>query len=160
MFGSYGSYGSIGASAWDPINIANSTTSLDDNNSCAFPSWPRRDSLSASERHIPSSFLSDDDLFLDCDDSRSEASFGSSSSSAASSPRDDFATMSPSDRFLQCERERQALFAEQQAARERQAQENREMMKMLQAEKERRKAAAAKKARRNKKNAKLSAISE
>ncbi|KKA30259.1 hypothetical protein TD95_002215 [Thielaviopsis punctulata] len=157
MFGSYGSYSSMGASVWEPINIASSSASLDDINSCAFPSWPRRDSLSASERHIPSSFLSDDDLFLETvDDARSESSFGSS---AASSPCD-FTSMSPRDRFLECERERQAMFAEEQAQRERQAQQNREMKKMLLAEKERRKAAAAKKARRNKKNAKLSAISE
>ncbi|KAL5612094.1 hypothetical protein BROUX41_000358 [Berkeleyomyces rouxiae] len=157
MYGSYGSYSSMGASAWEPINISSTSTSrTGDSNSCAYPSWPRRDSLSSNEHSIPNSFLSDDDLFLlaDSDDVRSESSFGSSSPA-----EDEFTANSANNRFLECQREREALFAEQQYQRQQQRIQQREAIKMVQLEKERRKA-AAKKSRRPKKNAKLTAISE
>ncbi|KAL1902147.1 hypothetical protein Cpir12675_000047 [Ceratocystis pirilliformis] len=160
MCGSFGSYSSMGASAWEPINISSSSSSTsrtDDANSCAYPSWPRRDSLSSNEHTIPNSFLSDDDLFLlsDSDDLRSESSFGSGS------PAEDDNTlvMSPNNRFLECQREREVLYAEQQYQRQQQRIQQREMIKMVQLEKERRKA-AAKKTRRTKKNVKLTSISE
>lgn len=72
-----------------PMNISTNVTSRDE--SCAYPSWPRRSSLTARNdaAHEPraSSYLSDDDLFLydepssgsDSDDSRSVSSAGSAS---------------------------------------------------------------------------------
>ncbi|KAM3503487.1 hypothetical protein MY10362_004160 [Beauveria mimosiformis] len=93
MYGSYGSYSSMSIGS-APMNIYTSVTSRDE--SCAFPSWPRRSSLSSSNKddvtHEPraSSYLSDDDLFLDdepsssgsgseSDDIRSVSSAGSAS---------------------------------------------------------------------------------
>lgn len=74
-----------------PMSISTGVTSRDE--SCAFPSWPRRSSLSSSDKDASyepraSSFLSDDDLFLydepacsgsESDDSRSVSSAGSAS---------------------------------------------------------------------------------
>ncbi|KAM3451005.1 hypothetical protein MY3296_005648 [Beauveria thailandica] len=92
MYGSYGSYSSMSIGS-APMNIYTSVTSRDE--SCAFPSWPRRSSLSSNKddvSHEPraSSYLSDDDLFLDdepsssgsgseSDDMRSVSSAGSAS---------------------------------------------------------------------------------
>lgn len=88
MFGSYGSYSSMGSftSLTTPMDIAPSTSrdTLAHDRSCAFPSWPRRDSLSVtSEAERPTSYLSDDDLFTADpfeDDARSVSSAGSASS--------------------------------------------------------------------------------
>lgn len=78
---------------------------------CAFPSWPRRDSLSESDREErPTSYISDDDLmFLSSDpfddDARSVSSAGSAGSpnGIISPPRFTDAEL------LEMERERMAL---------------------------------------------------
>ncbi|GAO13309.1 uncharacterized protein UV8b_00718 [Ustilaginoidea virens] len=86
MYGSYGSSYSSMSTMSAPLDIPfNSIRSRD--SSCAFPSWPRRSSLSDSEHEEPraTSYLSDDDLFLSdsCDDdNRSVSSYSSSSSPA------------------------------------------------------------------------------
>jgi len=41
------------------------STSLSQGSTCAYPSWPTGNSLNAFERNTPSSFISDEDLFLD-----------------------------------------------------------------------------------------------
>lgn len=88
MFGSYGSYSSMCAAS-QPMDISSRSLSSHDA-SCAFPSWPRRDSLSESDREErPSSYLSDDDLFLSDpfdDDTRSVSSSGSAGSPGIISP--------------------------------------------------------------------------
>lgn len=94
MYGSYGSYSS--ASAMDipcRSNTYHSSTHMDA--SCAFPSWPRRDSLMSAgleERSRTSSYISDEDLeflsepvFPD-EDARSVCSYGSGSGSGTPSP--------------------------------------------------------------------------
>ncbi|CEJ79893.1 hypothetical protein VHEMI00106 [[Torrubiella] hemipterigena] len=92
MYGSYGSYSSMSARS-APIDIISSSRGRD--HSCAFPSWPRRASLSESDAQEPpraTSYLSDDDLLFSCDDavmSSSEDetnSIASTSSSTSSSP--------------------------------------------------------------------------
>ncbi|ROT43512.1 hypothetical protein SODALDRAFT_41057 [Sodiomyces alkalinus F11] len=102
MYGSYGSYSSMSPiSMGAPLDVTSSSMLAHDR-SCAFPSWPHRDSLSATESGRPSSYLSDDDLFPSApveDDARSVSSSGSSSSI---SPMAD-------DELLRMERERQAL---------------------------------------------------
>ncbi|KAL8397405.1 hypothetical protein RB594_004216 [Gaeumannomyces avenae] len=87
MYSPYGSYSSTSA----PMEIgAGSYLSRPQHHfsdtSCAFPSWPRRSSLSESERgeERATSFLSDEDLFPSSpdvfdDDARSVSSSGSSS---------------------------------------------------------------------------------
>lgn len=121
MFGSYGSYSSIGSIS-APIDIAQGKMRLD-NNRCAFPSWPRRSSLSESEGdERPTSYLSDDDLFLSDpfeDDARSVSSAGSAPSPVSQSPQVNEAEL------LEMERARQ-----------------REFVKFLVSEKERRRQAA------------------
>ncbi|KAH7320209.1 hypothetical protein B0I35DRAFT_408902 [Stachybotrys elegans] len=109
MYGSYGSYSSMSAMS-APMDITSSNLRAHDA-ACAFPSWPRRDSLSDSDRGSgrATSFLSDDDLFLSDpfeDDVRSISS--STSSSAVASP----AVYSPprmSDAELLAEMERERL---------------------------------------------------
>lgn len=96
MYGSYGSYSSTPAMEIPSRSSTyHSSASLDA--SCAFPSWPRRDSLTADDdglAHRASAYISDEDLqFLpapravfgaaDLDDARSVSSYGGS---AASSP--------------------------------------------------------------------------
>jgi hypothetical protein len=82
MYGSYGSYSSMsGLSA--PMDITSSNLRAHDA-TCAFPSWPRRSSLSDSDRQErATSFLSDDDLFPSDpfeDDAHSVSSVGSAAS--------------------------------------------------------------------------------
>ena len=77
---SYGSYRSMSS----PMDIAPTRfSSMGPDASCAFPSWPRRSSLSESDstEERATSFLSDEDLFLDVfeDDARSVSSNGSAS---------------------------------------------------------------------------------
>lgn len=130
--GSYGSYSSMGAST--PLDIPTSSYlySPSSNSSCAFPSWPRRSSLSESDSEMrATSFLSDDDL-LDVfeDDASSIASGGSS---AVCSPLE-HAPLSD-EQILELQRERLAM--------------QREVAKFILDEKERRRQAAKeKKARR------------
>lgn len=87
MYGSYGSYSSMSATT-APMDITASNLRAHDA-TCAFPSWPRRSSLSDSDsghETRATSFLSDDDLFLSDpfeDDVRSVSS-GSSTSGSAS----------------------------------------------------------------------------
>ncbi|SCO54242.1 uncharacterized protein FFNC_15416 [Fusarium fujikuroi] len=94
------------------------------NSPCAFPSWPCRDSLSESGREErPTSYLSDDDLFLFDhfdDDAQSVSSAGSSSPKVIT----DF-------ELIEAELKRQAAL-------------QRECLRVVALEKERRRAAARK----------------
>lgn len=87
MYGSYGSYSSTPAMEIPSRRTTyHSSASLDA--SCAFPSWPRRDSLTADDHHARvSSYISDEDLqflsepvFAADDDVRSVSSYGSTPS--------------------------------------------------------------------------------
>ncbi|KAF3766306.1 hypothetical protein M406DRAFT_256598 [Cryphonectria parasitica EP155] len=92
MYGSYGSYSSTPAMEIPSrSNTYRSSASLDA--SCAFPSWPRRDSL-GDDHHTPraSSYISDEDLaflsepvFAD-EDSHSVSSYGSQTPSPQLAP--------------------------------------------------------------------------
>lgn len=100
---------------------------------CAFPSWPRRSSLSeSSQEERPTSFLSDEDLFL-CDpfedDARSVSSAGSSTTSPFQSPPQQITEAE----LLEMRRERDA--------------HQREVVRFLVGEKERRRQAARKQRR-------------
>lgn len=129
MYGSYGSYSSMGAMS-APMDITPSNLRAH-NSACAFPSWPRRSSLSDSEHEEPraTSFLSDDDLFLS--DPFDDDAHSVSSSSTVSSP---FATAIDSpprisdEELLRMEREREAM--------------QREFVRQVKQEKERRRQAA------------------
>ncbi|KAM4059213.1 hypothetical protein HRG_007925 [Hirsutella rhossiliensis] len=108
MYGSHGSYSSLSTMS-APLDFTSTNIRTHDA-SCAFPSWPRRSSLSDSEHEEPhaTSFLSDDDLFLSDpfdDDARSV-----SSASSASSP---FAVASPprlsDEEVMRMERDRAAM---------------------------------------------------
>ncbi|KAK0626267.1 hypothetical protein B0T14DRAFT_98434 [Immersiella caudata] len=94
MFGSYGSSSSSYSSSYNsyssyssmssPMDIAPTPfSSRSPDASCAFPSWPRRTSLSESDssEERATSYLSDEDLFFDVfdDDARSVSSNGSAS---------------------------------------------------------------------------------
>ncbi|KAH6896897.1 hypothetical protein B0T10DRAFT_556750 [Thelonectria olida] len=129
MFGSYGSYSSMCAAS-QPMDITSRSLSAHDA-TCAFPSWPRRDSLSESDREErPSSYLSDDDLFLSDpfdDDTRSVSSAGSAGSPGIISPPH----ISDAELLLEMERERLAL--------------QREYVRCVISEKERRRSQAARK---------------
>lgn len=76
MYGSYGSYSSMSALS-APMDITSNNLNAHDR-SCAFPSWPRRSSLSTPDNELPAtSYLSDDDLFfteISDDDARSISS--------------------------------------------------------------------------------------
>lgn len=89
------------------IGSRNSLSSCDAH--CAFPSWPRRESLSESDRvERPTSYLSDDDLFLSDpfdDDARSVSSASSSGSPAAMSPPQPISDFE----LMEMQRERLAL---------------------------------------------------
>jgi len=98
MYGSYGSYGSIASSQLSaPMDIASSSRQRagSPDFSCAFPSWPRRSSLSSAdgagdEDRRATSYLSDEDLFpLDYADAAvdDDSSDAHSISSAGSAPR-------------------------------------------------------------------------
>ncbi len=133
MYGSYGSYSS--QATLGPMDISGGggrAGGHQDDASCAFPSWPRRASLSASDcEQRATSFLSDEDLFgrdaLD-DDASSAAS--SSAGSALASPSDDDLLDLQRDRhayqrelvrFLMSEKEQQRR--RQQQAQQYQAQQ-------------------------------------
>ncbi|KAL1901441.1 hypothetical protein Sste5346_001846 [Sporothrix stenoceras] len=181
MYGSYGSYSSMSSAAEtsSPINIGSGRSST----ACAFPSWPNRACL-GSGSSSSSSYLSDEDLFLDdFEDSgytSSGASSRSSSNASSISPpqgwrnaqqpfavmaevNNNFETTGPSeDELAEIQRERSAY--------------QRELVHAVLVEKERRKmaASAARRQRRaaaaaagaspsassRKKSAKLTAIAE
>lgn len=163
MYGSYASYSSMAAVA-SPMDIGpgyNSSRSADD--SCAFPSWPRRQTLSESDRcgddGRATSYLSDEDLFpsdpfdASASDDASSISSNSPFSSGSSSPH----LLTETD-MLEIERQRQAY--------------QRDVMRFLVSEKERRRqqmrrqrqaaaaAAAYGKKTANPKGNRLSAITE
>ncbi|KAF7551408.1 hypothetical protein G7046_g7729 [Stylonectria norvegica] len=123
MYGSpYGSYSSMSAPS-APMDITSRNLSAHDT-TCAFPSWPRRSSLSESDREArPTSFLSDDDLFLsDPFDSDDAGSISSAGSASASPPQ----AISEAD-LLAMEQQRAAM--------------KREFVRAIVSEKERRRAA-------------------
>ncbi|TDZ23151.1 hypothetical protein Cob_v003806 [Colletotrichum orbiculare MAFF 240422] len=127
MYGSYGSYSSMSAvSISAPIDIAPSNMLAHDR-SCAFPSWPRRDTLADFDGESrATSYLSDEDLFPQDfeDDTHSVSSSGSFSSPNSRSPQVTEAEL------LQMERERMAM--------------QREALRCVMAEKERRRQQALK----------------
>jgi len=128
MYGSYGSYSSM-SSASSPMDIApRQQSSYVYDAHCAFPSWPRRDSLSSDREERPTSYLSDDDLFLSDpfdDDSHSISSASSTGSPAISPPR------APTEfELLNMQREKLAL--------------QKEYVRQMVAEKEQRRRAAQK----------------
>lgn len=105
MYGSFGSYSSMSSVTFTaPMDITSSNMLAHDR-SCAFPSWPHRDSLSSSDSERPTAYLSDDDLFPSDpfeDDVHSISSSGSGSAAVSISP-------AAEDELLRMERERQAL---------------------------------------------------
>lgn len=111
MYGSYGSYSST--PAMEIPNRSNTyQSSAYHDASCAFPSWPRRDSLT-NDHHSAraSSYISDEDLlflsepvFAD-EDARSESSYGSGTPSPNFAP----AVMHISDEDIEEMRREQAL---------------------------------------------------
>ncbi|PHH63268.1 hypothetical protein CDD81_6125 [Ophiocordyceps australis] len=110
MYGSYGSYSSM-SSMYGPMDLSSSNIRAHDA-SCAFPSWPQRESLSDTEHDMPraTSYLSDDDLFLSDpfeDDSRSVCSGSSSSSPSADAV--DSPPQITAEELMRQERERAAL---------------------------------------------------
>ncbi|KAH6997182.1 hypothetical protein EDB80DRAFT_144448 [Ilyonectria destructans] len=144
MFGSYGSYSSMCAAS-APMDITSRSLSAHDS-TCAFPSWPRRSSLSESDREErPTSYLSDDDLFLSDpfdDDTRSVSSAGSASSPAHSQGAISPPHIITDAEILEMERERLAM--------------QREFVRGIVSEKERRRAAAARKQRKSSPSSKKS----
>ena len=133
MYGSYGSYSSMSAPS-APMDITSRNLSAHDA-TCAFPSWPRRSSLSESDREErPTSYLSDDDLFLSDpfdDDARSISSAGSAGSPAALSPPQ----VMTEQEIFEMQRERLAL--------------QQQYLRAVVGEKERRRATAKKQQRRS-----------
>ncbi|KAH9239568.1 hypothetical protein K456DRAFT_1718982 [Colletotrichum gloeosporioides 23] len=127
MYGSYGSYSSMGAmSISAPIDIGSSNMLAHDR-SCAFPSWPRRETLADFDGEPrATSYLSDEDLFPQDfeDDAHSVSSHGSFSSPNSRSPQITEAEL------LEMERERMAM--------------QREAMRCVMLEKERRRQQALK----------------
>ncbi|TPX17058.1 uncharacterized protein E0L32_012292 [Thyridium curvatum] len=148
MYGSYGSYSSMCSVQMSaPLDISPSYSKQQDA-SCAFPSWPRRTSLSESDcEQRATSFLSDEDLFPAAaaaeaavfeDDAQSVSSAGSNISTPASgSPQ-----IVTEAQLLEMERERQAY--------------QREVTRFLLSEKERRRQAAGKRQRRSSSHSKKS----
>lgn len=166
MYGSFGSYSSMSIGS-APMSISTSVTSRDE--SCAFPSWPRRSSLSSSDKDASyepraSSYLSDDDLFLydeptssgsESDDSRSVSSAGSASPPTLGLVLASPARHAPSEaEILEAQRQRLNV--------------RRDLIRMVQQEKERRKqssksrraAAAAKKSTSKARNYSMAPITE
>ncbi|KAL6906659.1 hypothetical protein GGI43DRAFT_235961 [Trichoderma evansii] len=133
MFGSYSSYSSV-SSMSAAIDISPSNLRSARDASCAFPSWPRRESLSEFGRdERATSFLSDDDLLLS--DPFDDDNHSIASSSASSSP---IMMMQSPPRLtdmeiLELQREKLAV--------------QREAVRQVMLEKERRKQAAKKKSR-------------
>jgi hypothetical protein len=86
MYGSYGSYSSM-CSMSAPLDITSSNLRAHDD-ACAFPSWPRRSSLSDSDcdarEQRATSFLSDDDLLFLSDPFEDDASSTGGSSHTGS----------------------------------------------------------------------------
>lgn len=105
MYGSYGSYSSMSAVSFTaPIDITSSNMLAHDR-SCAFPSWPRRDTLAGFDGEPrATSYLSDEDLFPQDfeDDAHSVSSSGSFCSPNSRSPQITEAEL------LEMERERMA----------------------------------------------------
>ena len=122
MYGSYGSYSSMSVLS-APMDITPSNLRQHDA-TCAFPSWPRRSSLSDSDhQERATSFLSDDDLFLSDpfeDDAHSVSSSGSASPGFIESP----AHITQDVELMDAERHRAAM--------------QREFMRQMVTEKERR----------------------
>jgi len=91
MYGSYGSYSSLSSQLSAPLDIVSSQRPSTQASHCAFPSWPRRSSLSesdcAGDDHRATSYLSDEDLFPCAIDDDSDARSVSSAGSATASPR-------------------------------------------------------------------------
>ena len=113
MYGSYGSFSSMSAMS-APMDISARSLRAHDA-SCAFPSWPRRATLSSEDDAPATSFLSDDDLFFSDPVADDASSISSASSSAgvaspyqASSPAHP-TTASSAEALLEMERERMAL---------------------------------------------------
>ena len=107
MYGSYGSYSSMSQLS-APIDIVSRERSSTQEFNCAFPSWPRRSSLSESDcvgdDHRATSYLSDEDLFPCAVDDDSDCRSISSSGSATASPR-----AAPTEaELLELQRERDA----------------------------------------------------
>ncbi|EFX03980.1 hypothetical protein CMQ_908 [Grosmannia clavigera kw1407] len=158
MFGSYGSYSSMCARAVTPATAIDIGTTRS-SSTCAFPSWPRRSSLSSDDYSSASSYLSDEDLFLsdsfDDDISSSTASSRSNSNASSISPphnlhRGHYQPQPPQDHFnhhfqQNFQQPQERVVSEEellQLQRERQAYQ-RDITRALVAEKERRKQAAA-----------------
>jgi hypothetical protein len=134
MYGSYGSYSSMCELQMSaPLDISsNRSRSVTDSSfassTCAFPSWPRRSSLSESESddqappQRASSYLSDEDLFFPASPGQvdDDALSVSSSAGSASPPNE--------EELLERRREREAY--------------QRTVVRFLLDEKERRRAAA------------------
>ncbi|KAB5582468.1 hypothetical protein GE09DRAFT_268812 [Coniochaeta sp. 2T2.1] len=136
MYGSpYGSYSSISA----PMDITPSHSySRPQDASCAFPSWPRRASLSSgsdSAYERATSYLSDDDLLFP---SESESDYHSDTQSVSSS--NSTPSNHPDHHHLRPFQQPQVDVAEMQRER---AAYQREVMRFLALEKERRRSAAA-----------------
>lgn len=105
MWGSYGSYSSLSSQLSSaPMDIKSSNLHAHDA-PCAFPSWPRRSSLDGEDQGRPTSFLSDDDLFLG--DPFDDDVSSTPSSSAASSPSPQLQLTG--EQILKMEMERAAL---------------------------------------------------
>ena len=131
MYGSYGSYSSLSSIA-QPLEIGQGSylSGSSYSTSCAFPSWPRRSSLTESDSDSyqrASSYLSDDDLCPQDtpvfeDDVRSISSGSSSGSPVARVSEEE---------LLEMQRERMAL--------------QRQAIEFLIAEKERRRQQASRK---------------
>lgn len=156
MYGSYGSYSSMSIGGPSPMNISTSVTSRDE--SCAFPSWPRRASLSSTSASAyeprASSYLSDDDLFLydepSGSGSDSDCSVASSSAGSASPPTLGLVLASP---VRQAPSEAEILEMQRQRLNMR-----KDLIRMVQQEKERRKQAG--KQRRSTSNKKSTSASK
>ncbi len=133
MYGSYGSYSSMCA-AQTPgpftVDMLNTTymAAAPQGSTCAFPSWPRRSSLSECDEERATSFLSDEDLFPHDvatyeDDVRSISSADSLSSPISTSP---------------CGSATAAAEAQLEHMQRQAAEQRREVMRFLLSEKERR----------------------
>jgi hypothetical protein len=137
MYGSpYGSYSGMSAA----MDIAPSHNSRPQDASCAFPSWPQRESLSDNHCERATSYLSDEDLFpsdWESDYHSDARSVSSANSSSSSTPQQQYQPYQPeavSERdVLEMQRERAAY--------------QREVMRFLAMEKERRRSQAARKSK-------------
>uniref|UniRef100_L2G3Q4 Uncharacterized protein n=1 Tax=Colletotrichum fructicola (strain Nara gc5) TaxID=1213859 RepID=L2G3Q4_COLFN len=126
MYGSYGSYSSMGAMSISvPIDIGSSNMLAHDR-SCAFPSWPRRETLADFDGEPRATSYLSDEVFPQAfeDDPHSVSSHGSFSSPNSRSPQITEAEL------LEMERERMAM--------------QREAMRCVMLEKERRRQQALK----------------